>query len=132
MTREDFEEINGKTEQLSNLYMKNTTKKIIITELEWLDNYPYKTTKLDGIVTPLSLGITDRYFGGQANKAAKVKDKPFYILANNQGITIGLLIKNDDLPKLSYNELQKLAAKYKLKCGKNAKKEDIINELLTN
>jgi hypothetical protein len=131
MTREDFQELTDKTEKLSSLYMNNTDKKIIITELEWINEYPYKLTKLDGLVTPLSLGITDRYFGGQASKAAKVKDKPFYILANKLGGTVGILIKNEDLPKLSYNELQKLAIKYKLKCGSRAKKEEIIEELLT-
>lgn len=130
MTKNDFNELRDKTESLRKFYRDHTDKKIIITETEWLKKYPYKTTPIR-ICTPLSLGITDLFFGGQVYRAAKVQSEPVYILANRDDMTIGILIRKEDIPELSYITLQKLATKYRLKCGPKAKKEDIVKELLT-
>jgi len=131
MTKEDFEQLTGKTEQLTEYYRSNVERKIIVTELEWLKDYPYKTSKFERVVLPDSLGITDRYFGGQVYKAAKLKEKPYYVLVNKDDISIGIFIKDEDVDKLTYQELQKLATKYKLACGPKAKKEEIVSQLLT-
>ena len=131
MNKEDFEQLLGKTEELTSYYQANIEKKIIITELEWIKEYPYKTTPLERTYPPITFGITDRYFGGQVYKMAKVKGKPYYILVNKDDVTIGLHIRNEDVPNLSYFDLQKLSAKYKLPCGNKAKKEEIVEQLLT-
>ena len=114
MTKDDFNHLIDQTEGLTSHYQAHTGKKIIVTELEWLKDYPYKLTKLERVCSPLSLGITDRYFGGQVYKAAKVKDKPYYLLVNKDDVTIGLLIRNEDVADLPYADLRKLATKYKL------------------
>jgi len=131
MRKEDAEQLIENTEKLTSYYQANINKKIIITELSWIKDYPYKFSKLEGIASPVSLGITDRYFGGQVHKAAKIKDKPYYILVDKDDTTIGLLIRDEDVPNLSYQDLQKLAIKYKLECGSKAKKEEIVDQLLT-
>lgn len=128
MTENDFNELVGNTAKLEDHYQTHTSKKLILTELEWLNKYPYKTTALEGLVNPLSLGITDRYFGGQAYKAGKVKGKPYFILADKIGNTIGLLIRNEDLEQVPFQDLRKIAARFKIPQG-SAK--EIIEKLLT-
>ncbi len=128
MSENGFNELIVNTAKLENKYRTYTAKKLIITELEWLNKYPYKTTPLEGLVPPITLGITDRYFGGRAQKAGKVKGKPYFILADKIGNTVGLLIRDEDLEEVPYQDLRKLAAKYKIPQG-SAK--EIIEKLLT-
>lgn len=129
MTEEDFTALMEKTTKVQDTYNTNTEKKIILTDVETLRQYPYATTKLAGLYPPITFGFTDRFFGGQIQKVAKVKDKPYYLLVNKDSVSIGIYIRNEDLKEFTVPELKKLADRYKKKYSITTKKEELIDQL---
>jgi hypothetical protein len=125
-----FEQIINKTASQSQLYEDNTAKKIILTENQWLEKYPYATTKLKGKVNPIVYGFTDAYFGGNIDSCAIVKGEPYILLVDADLKTIGIYIPNEDLDKLKLQELRDLCDKYKKKYKVDDTKARLI-ELLT-
>lgn len=122
--------INKVSATLTN-YNQNTEKKIIITEAEWLDNYPYKSTKLNGLYDPEQYGFHDRYMGGAVHKLAKVQGEHFLLLVDKFDNTVGIFIPEENLDKLNVDKLKWLCKKYKKSHKSDVTKADMIKLLLT-
>lgn len=101
--------------------------------------YPYSTTKLGKLFFPRidpeqedtkvweSFKVDDRYFGGNIDKIAEIKDKPFFIIADKNSQTIGILHKFDKLQEYTLEDLKDLAGMFRIE---GTTKKDIINGLL--
>ena len=111
-------------------YNKNTERKIIVIENEWVDEYPYKTTPLNGLFDPEEYGFHDRYMGGKIHKLAKVKGEHFLILVNKFDETIGVYVPTENLEKLTVARLKWLCGKYKKEVKSDMTNADMI-KLLT-
>lgn len=114
-----------------NSYAVNTTKKFIITYVDYIEKYPYKTTALNGIFEPIDFGFTDRYFGGQIHKCARVKGEPYVLLVSNLQETLGIYVPNEEMSSLTVARLKDLCTRLNLEFSTTANKDKLI-ELLTN
>jgi hypothetical protein len=124
-----FNELMGKVEETQTLYATNTDKKIILTDTQTLLKYPYKTTSCERLYRIEDFGLTDRYFGGQAYKLAKVAKRPYLLIVNKFDMTIGIMIPIEWLKELTVPELKILCDKYKIEYSKEHKKDELIEML---
>lgn len=132
MTEEDFLALKAKSDEVEDKYNKNTEKKFIIIYTDFLDQYPYTTTKLERLYDPEDLGFTDRFFGGNIHKVGKIKGKPFMILASQDNKTMGLYIPNDKMKDCTVALLKDLCDRANIEYEKNDNKESIIGKLTNN
>lgn len=119
------------SEATQNTYNANVAKKFIITYVDYIERYPYETTPLNGIFEPIDFGFTDRFFGGQIHKCAKVKGKPFVLLVSKLQKTLGIYVPNEEMGALTSAELKELCTRLKLEFAKSDTKDKLI-EMLTN
>ena len=125
-----FNNLINRTADMAQTYDKNVKRKIIITDNEWLDRYPYATTKLRGRINPLEFGFTDLYFGGNIDSCCIVAGEPYVLLVDADLKTIGIYIPDDNLDKLKLQELKDLCDRFKKEYKADTTKAQLI-ELLT-
>jgi hypothetical protein len=130
MTEEDFKKITGQTEQTRDKYSKNTGLKLIDNRVESINKYPYRTTKLEPPpLPPITFGFTDRYFGGQVNKIAKIRNSPWHILADKNDNTLALYIPKRYISELTHPELKSICTRFKIKYEPKATKAELVEIL---
>lgn len=129
MDEASFNELMGKVEKTQTEYATNTAKKIILTDTETLMKYPYRTTPCERLYPIEEFGLTDRYFGGQAYKLAKVAKRPYLLIVNKWETTIGIMIPLEWLGELTTPEIKKLCDRYKIEYSNTTKKDELINLL---
>lgn len=127
MNREEGDLLEKKTLDRINNYNTQIKKKIILTETELVQKYQYKTTPLAGIRTPEFYGFTDRFFGGNVDKCAIIKDSPYILLVDKYYNTLALLLPEENIEKLTVKECQFLCKKYALTYSTEMKKSELID-----
>ena len=106
-----------------------------------LEQYPYKTTPLDGLYFPRIdeeqeetkfwdfFGVNDSYFGGNIHKIAKIKGKSMYIIVNTLDQTLGILYRFEELNGLNKNHLRDLCNMLAISFEDKETKEDLVDKL---
>lgn len=124
--KDKIDDLMKRTSETLEYYNSSVNEKIILTETEMIEKYPYQHTLLNGIFEPEDFGFHDRYLGGNIHKIARVKDTPYFILLDAEFNTLAVHIPVENLDKFTVMELKKLCDKYKKEYSTDTKKDELI------